>query len=215
VPLVLKAAVYQRHQYLQHVVYVNTTGKGYAVLTYVAGGLDYGYPKYRLRFHRFNVSGLKSIELHVGVQTEHGDVATVFYKPAFANGSQVLQGLLAAGRLTSDDLIDLLCCLLGTIWIHLCSMIGESTYSDISVSSVCPFNYCVQQQLQSIQWLSDLQIHQHGFVYCGRAYNNESRRRTWCISNICERLSSSTAEQRDTNDHGHGNVTPFLCHLDS
>ncbi len=67
-------------------------------MTYVAGGLDYD-------FHLFNVSGLKSIELHVGAQTEHGDVATVFYKTAFANGSQISQGRVAAGTLTSDDLI--------------------------------------------------------------------------------------------------------------
>jgi len=90
-----KAPLFQSRLY---VLQVNTTGTGYAVLTYVAGGLDYD-------FHLFNVSGLKSIELHVGAQTEHGDVATVFYKTAFANGSQISQGRVAAGTLTSDDLI--------------------------------------------------------------------------------------------------------------
>ena len=53
----------------------------------------------------WGAKGLKSIELHVGAQTEHGDVATVFYKTAFANGSQVSQGRVAACTLTSDDLI--------------------------------------------------------------------------------------------------------------
>ena len=43
--------------------------------------------------------------MHVGLQTEHGDVATVFLKTAFANDSQVSQGRVAAGTLTSDDMV--------------------------------------------------------------------------------------------------------------
>jgi len=67
-------------------------------LTYVGVELDY-------EFHLFNVTGLKSIELHVGKQTEHGDVATVFYKTPFSDVSQVSNGLVAAGTLTNYDLL--------------------------------------------------------------------------------------------------------------
>jgi len=56
-------------------------------------------------FHLFNVRGLQSIELHVGKPTEHGDVATVFYKTPFANVSQVSSGRVAAGTLTNYDLL--------------------------------------------------------------------------------------------------------------
>ncbi len=77
---------------------VDTNGTGYAILTYVGGELDY-------EFHLFNVRGLQSIELHVGEQTEHGDVATVFYKTPFANVSQVSSGRVAAGTLTNYDLL--------------------------------------------------------------------------------------------------------------
>ncbi|KAL0018332.1 hypothetical protein WJX77_003462 [Trebouxia sp. C0004] len=77
---------------------VDTNGTGYAILTYVGGQLDY-------EFHLFNVRGLQSVELHVGMQTEHGDVAAVFYKAPFANVSQVSNGRVAAGTLTSYDLL--------------------------------------------------------------------------------------------------------------
>lgn len=77
---------------------MNTSGTGYALLSNVSEGLKY-------EFHLFNVSGLSSIELHVGPQSEHGDVAAIFYKAAFANLTQVSQGRVAAGTLTEDDML--------------------------------------------------------------------------------------------------------------
>lgn len=95
----LAGAAWHREQHTSACwLQVDTNGTGFAILTYVGGQLDY-------EFHLFNVRGLQSVELHVGMQTEHGDVAAVFYKAPFANVSQVCNGRVAAGTLTSYDLL--------------------------------------------------------------------------------------------------------------
>ena len=79
-------------------VQVNTSGTGYALLDFANNTASY-------KFHLFNVSGLKNIELHVGEPGTHGDVVAVFYAAAFADPTNSTQGLVAQGFIDEYDLV--------------------------------------------------------------------------------------------------------------
>lgn len=77
---------------------VNTAAKGFAVLNYT--GSLYTYDVYL-----FNILGVSSIELHVATPGTHGEVVAVLYAAAFANDSQILNGLVAKGQIQHTDFV--------------------------------------------------------------------------------------------------------------
>lgn len=77
---------------------VQTDGTGSILVNFTGAALNYSVILY-------NVTGMRSIEIHIGDPKEHGDVVAVLCASLFPDATDTLNGLACAGSLDSDGML--------------------------------------------------------------------------------------------------------------